>query len=114
MPPKIFSRHLYSEGLTDLNGNIFLTDRKPFRFVEAFDNRYHTVTQGDTLHSITGAFFSSFDRGAGLWWVIADFQKTPIHDPTIVLEPGRVIAIPSDRLVREEIFNEDRRRETGA
>jgi hypothetical protein len=50
-------------------------------------------------------------RPAGLWWVIADFQPDPVHDPTLSLEPGRVLVVPSIRTVQEEIFSETRRAE---
>jgi hypothetical protein len=43
--------------------------------------------------------------------VIADFQPDPIHDPTLELEPGRVLVIASLRTVLEEIFSESRREE---
>jgi hypothetical protein len=46
-----------------------------------------------------------------LWWVIADFQSDPIHDPTRKLKRGRVLIIPSERTLTEEIFSERRRRE---
>jgi len=50
-------------------------------------------------------------RPAGLWWVIADFQPDPIHDPPVALELGRVLAIASVRTVLEEVFSERRREE---
>ena len=49
---------------------------------------------------------------AALWWVIADFQPEPVHDPTRALEVGRVMFIPSERTLVEEVFS-SRRRKTG-
>ncbi len=43
--------------------------------------------------------------------LIADFQPDPIHDPTLSLEVGRVLVVPSLRTVTEEVFSEKRRQE---
>lgn len=111
MPPGKWSRFQFCQGLTDAEGRLLLSDRVPFRFVERVDNRFHTVTEGDTLYNLASQYFSGFDRPAGLYWVIADYQPDPIIDPTVTLTPGCVLVIPSSRLVREEIFNEARRDE---
>jgi hypothetical protein len=50
-------------------------------------------------------------RPSGLWWIIADFQPDPIHDPTVRLTPGRTLYIPSLRTVQEEVFSDKRRKE---
>lgn len=109
MPPNRFSRHRFTLGVKDDDGNLFLTERVPFGYRERSDNKHHLVRTGDTLYSLAGRYFSAFERAAGLWWVIADFQPDPIHDPTLALEVGRVLVIPSLRTVQEEIFNERRR-----
>ncbi len=106
MPPKIFSRHEFTLGVRDAADNLILTEREPFRFQSFGDNVRHTVREGDTLFTLADLFFDGLtERPAGLWWVIADFQPDPILDPTLELEPGRVMIIPSVRTVREEVFN---------
>jgi len=112
MPPKQFSRHTFTTSTTDDDDLSYLTDRIPFRYKAFNDNRKVVVQQGDTLYTLAGKYFQPLDRPAGLWWVIADFQPTPIHDPTIQLAAGTTIVIPSVRTVIERIFNEERRRET--
>lgn len=114
MPPRVFSRHLYSEGLTNDDQVTYLTDRVRFTFREAFDNRFYKAVQGDTLFVLAGRAFPSFERPSGLWWVIADYQPEIIHDPTLRLTPGKTYVVPSERLVREEIFSETRRVATSA
>ena len=112
MPPRRNSRHLYTVGImnpTDSQDRLFLTSRVPYRFSDLRDNISHTVDQGDTLHNIASRYYAPFTRPAGLWWVIADFQPRPVHDPTVRLTPGSVVIIPSLRTIQEEIFNEDRR-----
>lgn len=109
MPPNRFSRHRFTLGVADDEERTFLTERVQFRYRERSDNKLHVVRTGDTLFSLAGRYFDVFDRAAGLWWVIADFQPDPIHDPTLRLEDGRVLIIPSVRTVQEEIFNERRR-----
>ena len=111
MPPRRFSRHTFTSAVLGDDGRLFLTEREPFRFRSLPDNRQHVVKEGDTLFSLAGRYFAPLPRPAGLWWVIADFQPDPVHDPTVALEPGRVLVVPSIRTVQEEIFSETRRAE---
>lgn len=83
---------------------------EPYRFHVFGDNVEHIVQSGDTLQSLAGQYFAPIPRACGLWWVIADFQPDPIHDPTVELEVGRVLIIPSHRTLTEEVFSERRRR----
>lgn len=109
MPPRRFSRYTFSEGFID-DGSFMLEDAVPFGYVEREDNREHLVTDGDSLFTLAGRYFESFDRAEGLWWVIADFQPDPIIDPTLKLTVGSILYIPSERCISEDIFNEARRR----
>jgi len=111
MPPRRFSRHSFCAAALDEAGRLLLTDREPFRFRDRSDTRQHVVAQGDSLFGLAGRYFAPLPRPAGLWWVIADFQPEPIFDPTLALELGRVIFIPSVRVVTEEVFSETRRSE---
>jgi len=111
MPPRRFSRYTFSSAVLDEDERLVLTDREPFRFRALPDNRQHVVKEGDTLFSLAGRYFASLPRPAGLWWVIAEFQPDPIHDPTLSLEIGRVVLVPSVRTVVEEVFAEKRRQE---
>lgn len=104
------SRYKYCLVYTDDSDRQYLDEREPFRFTDEADNRFHPVTDGDTLWGLAHRYFPGFKRRAGLWWVIAEFQPTPIVDPTIRLKPGEVIVIPSERIVRTKLFSEDRRR----
>ena len=111
MPPRRFSRHTFTAAVLDEQERLFLTDRERFGFQALADNRQHVVAEGETLFNLAGRFFAPLDRPAGLWWIIADFQPTPIIDPTLELEPGTVLSIPSVQTVISEIFNEDRANE---
>jgi hypothetical protein len=90
---------------------LFLTARNPFRFVEREDTIEHTISEGDTLYTLAGRYYNVIDpeRACGLWWVIADFQPTPVHDPTCLLEVGRIVYVPSPTVVTNEVFSEARR-----
>lgn len=107
----VTSRYRFTSGWTDADWRLFLDERVPFRYRELSDNRQHVVRIGDTLWTLAGRYFFGVPRASGLWWVIADFQPEPIHDPTIELSPGTLLVIPSLRTVLEEIFNEKRRGE---
>lgn len=115
MPPTILSRHRFSLGYLE-DGVFFLGDRTPYEYRDLADNRQHVVVLGDTLFNLAGRYFEGMSRAAGLWWIIADFQPIPVHDPTIRLVEGTTIVVPSLRTVQQEIFNERRRRalESGA
>ncbi len=114
MPPRRLSRFAFSSAVLDEDERLFLTEREPFRFRSFPDNRQHVVQQGETLFSLAGRYFAPLPRPAGLWWVIADFQPDPVHDPTLSLDVGRAIFIPSVRVVTEEIFSEKRRLEAAS
>ncbi len=108
MPPRRFSRYSYSQAYADANGRLLLTDPDPFPFVALADNVVHTVNTGDTLFGIADVYFRPLARPSGLWWIVADFQPTPIYDPTVALEEGSTIYVPSVRTVLEQIFNANR------
>lgn len=111
--PRRYSRHIFCLGFRDGDGPFQLCEREPFLYREFPDNREHVVAQGETLFALAARFFAPIPRAAGLWWVIADFQPDPIHDPTILLEPATVLIIPSMRTVLESVFSETRRLEVG-
>jgi hypothetical protein len=109
MPPRRLSRYSFAYAVQDADGDLVLYGEEPFRFKAFPDNAEHVTKQGETLFSLAGKYFESLPRPCGLWWVIADFQPEPIHDPTLELEVGRVLIIPSIRTLTEEIFAERRR-----
>lgn len=117
MPPRRFSRHTFTTAsMIDTDGDgsddaLMLTEPEPYRFRQFPDNTIHTVKEGDSLFTLAAKYYRKAKRPAGLWWVIADFQPDPIHDPTIKLTKGTKLVIPSFRTVVEEIFAEKRRDE---
>jgi len=111
MPPLAGSRYTFCQGFQDDKGRWMLTDREPYRFHEHSDTRVHVVAQGDTLFELAGRFFAPLPRACGYWWAIADFQVVPIVDPTLSLETGRRLFIPSLRVLTDVILGEPRRRQ---
>lgn len=111
MPPRENSRDTFAEEVVDGVGDTVLTVPNPYRYREFPDTARHPVVDGETLQGLAGRYFKNFPRACTLWFVIADFQPEPIHDPTISLEAGRVLLIPSERVVSEEILTEARRAE---
>ncbi len=117
MPPRTNSRHIYSTAQTrDSNTAglpIFLSDRVPFRYRNLSDNRVVTAKTGDSLHRIAAKVYAPLGQlpyisAASLWWVIADFQPIPIHDPTLQLVAGEKLIVPSLRTVTEQILQRPR------
>jgi hypothetical protein len=105
MPPHVRSRYLATLGLRDALGRLFLTERTPFRYDPTLaGTRQHTVGSSDTLWNLAYRYFSPFPNAEHLWWVIAEFQPQPILDPTLDLAIGRVIYIPSLRVLQERII----------
>lgn len=116
--PRRYSRHIFCLGFHDDDGlggtgPLQLSEREPYYYREFADNRVHTVAEGETLFSLAARFFAPIPRAAGLWWVIADFQPDPIHDPTIQLGIGARVVIPSLRTIYEAVFDESRRLDMG-
>lgn len=105
------SRFSFCLGLRDGDGRQFLTEREPYGFVAHADNHSHIVAQGDTLFHLAGRYFTPLPRACGYWWVIADYQEPPIVDPTLRLEPGTKLFIPSLRVLTDVILSEERRRD---
>jgi hypothetical protein len=91
----------------------FLTEREPYRYRVFADSRVHSVVEGETLFELAGRYFAPLPRACGFWWAIADFQPDPILDPTLALEEGSTVIIPSTRVLTDVILSEARRRETG-
>ena len=109
MPPRRFSRFTFCAAYIDEDQRLVLTEREPFRFRAFPDNQQHIVRAGETLFTLAGRYFAPLPRASGLWWVIADFQPDPVHDPTLTLELGRLLFLPSVRVLTEEVFAEARR-----
>lgn len=111
MPPLSGSRHGFCLGVLDAQGRRFLTEREPYRFRAFGDNRLHRVVGGETLFDLAGRYFAPLPRACGYWWAIADFQPDPVVDPTLALQEGDVVVIPSTRVLTDVILAEARRRE---
>lgn len=111
MAPKVGSRHGFTHAVRDEDGRLFLSEREPFGFQPQADTRTHVVAQGDTLFDLAGQYFAPLPRACGFWWAIADFQPDPIIDPTLQLEVGRPLLIPSVRVLTDVILGEQRRRD---
>lgn len=111
-PVSKYSRNLFCTGQLDANGNLFISERVPFRFIELDDTTEYTANAGDTWASLAFAYYGSIEDAASLLWnVIPDFQPVPIVDPTINIVPGAIIYIPSLQTVETLIFAESRRKD---
>lgn len=110
MPPRLNSRHIFTLGVHDTANaeNLELTEREPFIYQDLSDNRVHICADGDSLWSLAARYFDPIVNAANLWWIIADFQPDPLEDPTIALQPGQTLIVPSVRTVLEAVFADAR------
>ncbi len=112
--PSRISRYRFAPVNWDTDGRAYFGARPAFGYRELPDNRVVVVTQGDTLWGLAARLFAGTSRPSGLWWVIADFQPDPIRDPTIVLEAGRTLFVPSVRTLQSVILSDLGRRDEAA
>jgi hypothetical protein len=109
MPPNRFSRHRFAAASLDPeDGMLALSEPESYGYRDFPDNRRHLVALGDTWWTIAGSYFAGLPRPAGFWWAICHFQPVPVVDPTIALEPGTVVVVPSIRTLQERILNDRR------
>lgn len=115
MPPIKNSRYQYSIGLTDTEGRTFLTEPPRIAYQDSLDNTIHVVQGGERLQDIAERYFGDFGSdvfpAAGLWYIVAQFQPTPIIDPTVKLKEGARLYIPSKRYVAQRVFDQARRKQ---
>jgi len=104
------SRYRFCTVLGGNGATSYLDEREPFRFRDEPDNRFHTARDGDTWWGLAWKFFAGFPNKALLWWLLCEFQPEAVVDPTIRIEAGRIVAIPSERLIRTQVFSRDNRR----
>ena len=104
MPPLLGSRYASSYAYQDEAGRLTLSEREPFPFRELLDNQVHVVAEGDTLWRLADLYFQPLPRACGYWWAVADYQPEPIIDPTLELEVGRQIVVPSLRTLTEQVL----------
>ena len=113
MPPLAGSRYGFCHGLRDAEGRLCLTEREPYRYRAHPDNHVHVVAEGESWFDLAGRYFAPLPRACGFWWAIADFQPegAEVVDPTLALEPGTLVHVPSLRVLTDVILGEARRRD---
>lgn len=105
MPPHKNSRYLSCVARKDENGKLYLSEPKPLRYDPTLPGtRTHVVGEKDTMHGIAYHYFKPLPNAEHLFWVIAQFQPTPIFDLTLDLTKGRTLYVPSQRVVEERIL----------
>ncbi|MBU1483180.1 MAG: LysM peptidoglycan-binding domain-containing protein [Gammaproteobacteria bacterium] len=113
MPPTARSRYLFCQGVVE-DGSRYLTDFKPYSYLDLPDNIFHEVQEGDSWDSLAGLYYKGLERACGYWWAIANFQPDGVVDPTLKLTPGSTIVVPSLRTLQTIIMGERRRRDYAA
>ncbi|KKN87416.1 hypothetical protein LCGC14_0258710 [marine sediment metagenome] len=99
------SRYYTAEPYTAWNGTILLSEYEPFRYVDRDDNIVHAATEGDSWFTLAQMYYWMISiRAAGLYWIGCDFQPVPVVDPTLAIQGGTTIILPSAAVVRSEIL----------
>ncbi len=110
MPMFEWSRYRYCTQYTGSDDIPYIDEREPFRYKEQPDNRYHRARSGDTWWGLAHMYFQGVPRACGLWWLLCEYQPTPVIDPTLAIQEGTLIVVPSMRALRMNIFSPERRR----
>lgn len=105
MQVPIHSRFARAQLVRGVGNRRYVGDRMPYRYLAHPDNIEHAVTHTDTLAALAGRYFAPLPRACGLWWVIADFQPTPIINPLRPLyQHADIIVVPSLRVLTDLIL----------
>lgn len=110
MPMFPWGRYRYCTQYTDSDSVSYLDEREPFRYRDESDNRYHKAKNGDTWWGLAHMYFQGIPWQCRLWWLLCEYQPTPIVDPTLIIPEGTLVVIPSMRVVRDLVFSTERRR----
>ena len=95
------SRYKFTRVFVNDADRRFFGTREQVEYRDSPDNSVHVVQLGDTLQTLAENYFKGFPQAANLWWIIAEYQPTPIADPTLSLPVGDVIIIPSPTIVAD-------------
>ncbi|MBK6845555.1 MAG: hypothetical protein IPG88_25275 [Gemmatimonadetes bacterium] len=109
MAPRTGSAHSFALGVRRARAAV-LTEREPTAFASTRTRASTSSHRGDMLFDLAGRYFAPLRWACGFWWVLADFQPDPIVDPTLELEVGRRLFVPSLRVLTDVILSEQRRR----
>lgn len=102
------SRYFNLDTRLDTADRLVLLKRTPFRFEDREDNIHHEAGTGERWWHIAERYYTKVAaRACGLWWVVADYQPTPIVDPTLKIRPGTIIICPAPVVVQSEILGID-------
>lgn len=77
-----------------------LLRRERVSFDSNAENRLYQAQSGENSFAVAAKHFRRYARPASLFWLVCEYQPTPILDPTTDLG-GRTIYIPPDSKVTE-------------
>lgn len=95
-----YSRYRLAITVRDESQNLAYTLIRDSRslYDPAADNRIYQAQAGENVYSIAARHFRGFERPAALFWIIADYQPTPILDPAKDLDGTKVYIPPAEKV----------------
>lgn len=83
--------------------------RAKYGYRDFTDNQTYVVSERESLFTIASRFYRGKLKRPSMWyWVIADFQPTPIIDVTRTIEAGTKLIIPSVNTILNQIMSANR------
>lgn len=99
------SRFQHVDTYTDSAGAVLLPEREPYQYRDRDDNIQHEALEGDSWWSLAQYYYWDLSPEAcQLWWIIADYQPTPVVNCAKPLKAGQLIMIPAPSTVLSEIL----------
>lgn len=96
-------RHAYAVQEDDGTVVLMLPERLPHEDLDG--TTLHIVSEGERVYDLANLYYKRTARSAvDMWDVIAQFQPTPILDPSVPLKVGTEVYIPPDDYVEEVAY----------
>ena len=103
----LYGLERHGEAYVNDDGEVHLSLPERLPFEERDDTEIHIVQGEETLLDIAAQHYRrTFRNPVDLWQVIAEFQEHTIIDPSVPLDKGMIVLIPSKYYCADIAFGE--------